>query len=238
MKLKIFLTSALSFCLSMALGFVLGSWALGIGLFALGVAFQFLNPVGAAAYLICGTIAASQAPDCNNPLNGGADDVLYLYNFADVATVSLNVSNTMICEEIVMSGVATGFTITGQNFSNQPRWRMVKGPFQNQFEHEIELLIFNYTGAVKKELLAYAGAKLMAVVQHNFKGANGAAAFHLYGSGSGLYCEIMEQDANSDIQGAVRVMFKSNEKALEGKPPLAVFDTDYATTLAMIEGTV
>jgi len=223
----------------MFVGFIAGSLWLGVGLFSLSVLFAMVPQDGDVAYaLICGLIGSNQGPDCDYPLSGGADDRLLLYNFSEVAGYTLNVANTQIVEAITMTGLLKGFSFTGQNFSTQPRWRLVQGPFSNSFEHEVEFLIFNYNGAIKKELLALSKAKLIAVAQSNFKGNDGDAAFHLFGAEAGLFVSEMEQDFNSDVQGAVRVKLKSNTKGLEGALPKSVFITDFAATKTMIDATI
>lgn len=232
---------AFAFALLSALvvGYLAGSIYLGFGLFAMAVVFSFVPQDGEVAYaLICGLVGANQGPDCDFPLVGGADDRLYLYNFSEIAGYTLNATNKEIVEAITMVALKKGFSYDGQNYSTQPRWRYVEGPFAGAFEHEVEFLVFNYTGAIKKELLALSKAKLVAVTLSNFRGDDGDAAYHIFGSQAGMKVVEMEQDFNSDIQGAIRVKIKSNPKGLEGSIPKSVFITDYATTNTMVVGTI
>ncbi len=239
MKLKYFLSLALAALLSLAVGMIFGSPIFALVLFAGSVIVGRAYPAGGYAFSICGTIAAGHSPNCSYPLTAGNNERLILYNFEDVASLTKNATNALIVEEIVMVATKTGFEFNGQNYSNEPKYRMRKGAYVNTYEHEVAFLVFGYDGAVKKTLEAMAKGKLIALVENNFRGSDGGHAFELFGAGSGLYVESMERDSNdADNNGAFKIVLKTGERGGEASLPFAVFDTDYATTKAMIDATV
>ena len=65
----------------------------------------------------CAKISAGVAVNCDNPLQSGTKDKLYLFNYSDIedATITRNGVNTQIIEDIVLSSGITGYTIEGIN---------------------------------------------------------------------------------------------------------------------------
>jgi hypothetical protein len=239
MKLKIFLQIAYAFIASMVVGLLFGGPLLGVVLFIGAIIVGRAYPAGSYAFSICGSIAAGHSPDCSYPLTAGNNERLILYNFNDVDTLDRAVGNSLIVEEIVMIATKVGYAFNGQNYSNEPKYRMRKGPYVNTYEHEAAFLVFGYNGAVKKELEAMAKGKLIAVIENNFRGATGDHAFELLGGGSGLFVESIERDPNDqDNNGAFKVVLKTGERGGEASLPFAVFDTSYAVTKAMIDATL
>lgn len=239
MKLKIVLQIALSFIVSMAIGLMFGAPILGVMLFAASLIIGRAYPAGSYAFGVCGLIAAGHSPNCDYPLTAGNNERLILYNFDEITGYDVNVSNPLVVEAINMVALKTGFEFVGQNYSNEPKYRMRKGAYVNTYEHEVNFLIFGYNGAVKKIVEAMAKGKLVAVVENNYRGSDGSSAFELYGSGSGLYVQTLERDANDqDNNGAMKIQLLTGERGGEGSLPKSIFDTDYATTKAMIDATV
>lgn len=239
MKLKMFLQVAFAFTTSMLVGLMFGGPIMGLVLFIGALIIGRAYPAGSYAFSICGTIAAGHSPNCSYPLTAGNAERLILFNFDDIDSYTRNVSNPLIVEEIVMKATKTGFEFFGQNYSNEPKYRMRKGAYVNTYEHEVNFLVFGYNGAVKKILEAMAKGKLVALVENNYRGSDGSSAFELFGAGSGLYVQSMERDANDqDNNGAVKIQLLTGERGGEGSLPYSVFDTDYATTKAMVDAIV
>jgi len=185
---------------------------------------------------VCSLITLGLSPDCDNPLIAGVNDRLILFNKSEVSSIGYNVTNTEIVESITLTSAAVGYAFQGQNFSNEPSSRAVVGRYAKRVEHQVDFLIFGESGAVKAQLNKMLQGKFVAVVQNNFEGTDGDAAFTMYGTTQGMQVMEMEQlKYDQETLGAYRISLKSYDQALEAKLPNAVHITDLSTTLAMID---
>ena len=186
---------------------------------------------------VCSLISAGISPDCDNPLISGVNDRLILFNHDDVVDVTFDVTDTEIVTDLVFDTGGQGFEWQGQNFSNEPASRAVVGRYAKSFEHELTFLVFGEGNVVKEQLNLMSQGKITAMVQNQFEGTAGDAAFTYYGLRQGMQISEMEQlKADQETLGAYRVVLKSFDQALEGKLPNVFFTTDFATTLAKVDG--
>src|SRR3990170_3164038 len=72
---------------------------------------MFVSPV-------CAALEGNLEPDCDFPIQGGVDDLLYLINKSDILSVTRNGLNPQIIEDIILVSGATAFKVQGQNNSN------------------------------------------------------------------------------------------------------------------------
>jgi outer membrane lipoprotein SlyB len=185
----------------------------------------------------CGTITASIAFDCNNPLQAGAEDNLYIMNREDWlnATIGVNVTNQQIVEAIALLAPATAFTYEGKNNSNVPKYELIKQTYAEVYNHEVNFKIFKVDAATKLELESLAKGSVVVIIENKFKGADGNAAFEIYGADAGLIVtQNIREILNTDTQGAFDLILKSDEASLEPHMPKTLFNTDYATTKAIV----
>lgn len=190
---------------------------------------------------ICAKIDQHIIIDCANPLQAGTNDSIFIFNFEDWsnATISRNSANPQIIEDIVMPTGVTGFQVQGINNSNMPKNSMVKGKFINSFMHEINFKAFTLNASIKKTLENMSKGRFVVIVQNNYKGAAGDAAYEVYGGDSGLVCTAIDRDPqNNDTQGAYDITLQSSDQSKEAHLPATVFITDYATTKALVESLV
>lgn len=187
---------------------------------------------------ICGEITQNLEFDCDFPLQAGAEDRLILINRQDWedAVIDVNITNTQIIENIVLAGAKTGFVYEGKNNSNAPKFELIKKEFSEVYNHEINFKIFSVNADAKKELEALAKGTVVAIVQNKFKGVDGESSFEVYGSGSGLVLTQNIREIQGDAtQGAFDAILKSDEKSLEPHMPNTLFNTDFATTKAIVD---
>jgi len=187
---------------------------------------------------ICDALTAGIAYDCANPPSGGVNDRLILLNFADVeaATVTYDGANPIIVENIVLAGAAVGYVFEGVNNSNEPRSAMVKGRYVNGYDHEVRFKCFDNSPAAKLQLGKLDGAQVVAIVQNNRKGATGNSAFEIYGLQTGLRLQELERIlADAETQGAYNLLIRNDEISRPSSLPHTLWDTDFATTLAIVE---
>lgn len=115
---------------------------------------------------------------------------------------------------------------------------MVKvGPFR-RWSHEVDFLAFNVLAADKKQIEKLKNGDIVAIVYNKFKGVSGNGAFEVYGFDAGLRVDTAERDvSNADTQGAFSIKLMSDQAVgLEPFLPKTLFITDYATSLAVVEG--
>lgn len=188
----------------------------------------------------CGIIDAGIDVNCENPLQAGTEDILVLLNRKQIATITKNISNKQIVEDIIMESAALGYAFKGQNNSIAPKYSMVKGRYYRHWSHEVNFIAFNVSPAAKKVVEDAKDADLTAIIYNKYKGEDGDSAFEIYGLYAGLKSETIERDVtNPETQGAFAILLKSDaDRGLEPFQPQTLFNTDYATTLAIVEGLV
>jgi hypothetical protein len=188
---------------------------------------------------ICGTITSNLSVNCTNPLQAGAEDTLYLINREDWldAAITYNVTNTEIIENIVLASGIVAYTYQGKNNSVVPKYELVKQPYAEFYNHEINFKVFDVSPSAKEQLELLAKGQMVAIVQNKYKGTDGNAAFEVYGAQGGLVCtQNVREVSSTDTGGAFDLILKSDETAMEPHMPKTIFITDYSTTKALVEG--
>lgn len=186
----------------------------------------------------CGAISASIINDCDNLIVGGTKQDLYLINIEDIESYDYNNSNPRIIEAInlVTSPAAAAYKFEGLKASNRPLTELVKGPYQSFWNHQIEFRIFTNTPEAKEQIEALKNGRVVAILENNFRGSTGNCAFELYGEKIGLELSVATQDKNdADSQGAWVLTLSSPDDNKEPNVQATIFDTDYATTKALVE---
>ena len=187
---------------------------------------------------ICGEITAGFTPDCDNPIIAGATDRLILFNFDDIDTFTFGARPGVISGITLKSG-KSGYAWVGQNRSVEPRVALVRGRYSNQFDHESTFKVFGNSPEVKEQLNKMVNGRYLAIVENNFKGNMGDAAFELQGIRGGVEVAELERiTADADTEGAYNVIMRSSEFGREAKLPKTIWDTDYNTTKALIEALI
>jgi hypothetical protein len=80
---------------------------------------------------------------------------------------------------------------------------------------------------------------VVAIVQNNRKGLDGNSAFEIYGLETGLRLQELERIlADAETQGAYNLLIRNDEISRPSSLPHTLWDTDYATTLALVNGLV
>lgn len=212
--------------------FVLGCVAWAFGWLEFGIGLVAISP-------ICAALDGDIEPDCDFPIQGGVDDLLYLINKADIASVTRDTTNPQIIEDIILVSGARAFRVQGQNNSNNTRWELVKQRYTRMYNHIVSFVGFDLGPSGYERYEELSNALVVAVVVNNYRGTNGNAAIKIYGLDAGLRASTMSQDMSSaDTQGAVQIEMASDEINKEPHTPATLFDTNFATSLAIIEGLV
>jgi hypothetical protein len=184
----------------------------------------------------CPGISADIFLNCTKPISAGVRDTLYIFNLADLESVVENSTNPNIIEDIVLASGAFLYRVEGKNNSNEPRSALSKGTFSTAYDHEVIFKVFSVESDTKSQLQYMANTKLVAIVENNFKGVAGSVPYEIYGLTAGLELQALERILNdADTQGAYNLTLASSETIKEPTLPKTFFDTDYATTKALLE---
>lgn len=185
--------------------------------------------------VLCAKISSDLGFDCDNPQVGGNSDELILINKDDIDSYSLNITNPQIIEDILLASGTTGYSYTGKNNSIEPESALVKQAYSEVYAHTIKFIVFLTTPEAKEQLELLAQGKVVAIIENNFQGATGNAAFELYGKSAGLVITEMKRVVvDQNTQGAYQVTLSTPEKAKESNLPATIFDTSYDTTRTLI----
>jgi len=190
----------------------------------------------ASLYSCTGIIALSVSTNCTTPLQTGTEDKVWVINYADWrnATITRDVANSTTITNIVLTNPA--FYWEGRNNSNKPTASQIDQGGVEMYEHAIDVLLYNLKNVTKKMLKDMKGGRYVVIYENTYKDSTGESAFEVLGETAGLKITTLERDPNStDTNGAWHVMF-TTPKNKEPNLPSSIFDTNYADTLALVEG--
>jgi len=188
---------------------------------------------------ICGgeLLAGDFLVDCDNKPQAGLLETVYLMNFDDLdrSATTRNTPKT-IMDNIALDYGKVAYKLEGVKRSNTALFSLVKKENDlDKFSHGINGTIYNVVATTLEQLnLLATGTRLVAIVERKFKGASSASAFMCLGYDAGLELATLEWNSNEN-GGSALITLKSVESEEEPYTPCIVFDTDYATTLAMVE---
>jgi len=187
----------------------------------------------------CGSISAALSLSCTVRLSGGVNPNVWIANKDDIASWTTNVSNPYIVESITMGTLKEFYKWEGKLKSTEPAVRVIKGNYDNTWEHEIKIRVFDISPAILQQIANMKDGRFVVIVENNSKGTAGNTKYDIYGLDNGLYCEAIERIPQSaDDAGAWNVTLKTQEYGRETKPTSRLFITDEAATDAVIAGLV
>ena len=180
----------------------------------------------------------------------GVKDKIWLINLEDIDKDScvFKTGDELVLESIILntaSPAKTAFTLEGKNYSNDYDVALVKGKYNNAYDHNLMFRIFDNDPDVKNWVHnACNGAKFVIVVENNYNnkskvGTPGDSVFEVLGWELGL--EISEATRNTidaDTKGGWVLKATCDETNKEPLPPLTFFKTDLATTRGLLDALV
>ena len=184
----------------------------------------------------CPGIAGDAFIDCTKPMSAGVKDAyLYLFNYSDLASVTEDGSNPNLLTDITLVATKNIYRYEGKNNSIEPRSALNKQRYAEVWDHELIFKIFDNTAAIKEQLDYLKSTKVIAIVENNYAGTDSATSLEIYGLRAGLEMTVSERIVNDqETQGAYNLTLASGEFAKEPYLPATLWDTDYATTKAII----
>lgn len=183
--------------------------------------------------MACGEITDGAVYNCDVPLQGGAEPNVLLLNFKHVLGKTDGAIQNLI-ESLVLENGKSGFMYQGFGRSVTPQQEVIKlGQSQNLAKHQVGLIIFDRSQNAKNNIQNLMLGKFVAVVQGSSKDEN---AFEVYGLNNGLELVPGVIQQLNENNGAYLVTLATGENQAESKLPQTLFDTDFATTLAYVQG--
>lgn len=183
---------------------------------------------------ICGKIAQDQLYDCNNPIFGGAESTIYIFNREDVDVITRDVTNPLLITALTLKAGARGYRYEGMNKSTAPQVDLVKGDYSTRFNHIVNFLVFKNTAETKQEIAKMAVGSFFVIIENKMK--SGDSVFEIYGLDQGLElaAQTIRNINDAASGGAWTLQLASVADTEEPRPPASFFVTDLAATRAAI----
>ena len=177
-------------------------------------------------------VAANLTNECADPVAMGIEKGIWVMNRADIASVT-EAANPYIISAITLTGVTTAYKFTGTNDSNGVSYNLVVGEnTEDTYQHILTMLVSKKDGDTIQAMATL--GDLVIVAESVAKEADGDGTFHIYGLKYGLY-KSEETRNSAENKNQTSITFQSREGREEPKPPQVIFDTDYTTTLALLD---
>ena len=186
----------------------------------------------------CGAIAAGATYDCDAPVQPGVNTRLVLFNYADKGAVTYDVSNDRLITNITLSGSALAYAFEGYRQSVDPGCEFVAQSLSIGYDHYVNFQVFDISSTQKYNLEKMALGKMCAIVENRNAEGNADSVFEIFGLGAGMEVVTLTRiNRDLDTAGSFSIGLKTSDA--EGKEvtlPLSLWDTDYATTKAIVDG--
>jgi hypothetical protein len=173
--------------------------------------------------------------DCENPMVGGIEVDVCLFNTEDIDYAGCTVSptNKVLLTNFKLKAGKTGYLIQGVKQVQKGRSELVEkenGP--NKHKHLFTGVVLNYSAENKLQLQNMSeGNTFVAIIQLKWKGEGNAEAFQMLGFRSGLTMRAMTWDTKEN-DGQVLFDLANLDGYEEPTLPMTVLETNYTTTLA------
>ena len=185
----------------------------------------------------CTGITEGAIFDCDNPIKPGVQNRLLIGNLDDIAVITFDAVDTYIIIDITMKSTKAMFAFDGVRNSNNPQYEFVPQTISLAYDHICNFSVFDFSSSQKKNLEQMAAVKQFAIVENRNAVGNGDSIFEVYGSGVGLdMISNVRIPADNESGGAFVVQLKTgDEGGRETELPATFFETDFATTEALVE---
>ena len=181
----------------------------------------------------CGSLLISSQPDCATPFQGGVgnDSRLILIERNDIAGITY--TGLDVISAITLVSGASAWAYSGFKQSLKPNYKRVQAPSgQSMYQHGAEYFVYDYSQTIKNNLQRKANGRYLAIFENAKQDAN---TFEAMGVNVGV--EVLELERMpQENGGAFRIVLQTPENEFEGKLPNTVLSTDYAGTLALLNG--
>lgn len=182
----------------------------------------------------CPLLAGGNTFDCTDRLKGGVNQRLLLGNISEIASVT---QADNVISALTMQTGARLWAFDGLRDSLQPRTVFVPGTNQLGYDHQIDFLAYGVSAADRLQLDKLAFGDIFGIVENGDNSSLGDAFFEVFGFEMGLETITDERvNASAETNGAYAIQLKTPDRGgKEDGKSLVFFDTDYATTKALVD---
>jgi len=175
----------------------------------------------------CGELEGGSSYNCLNPLQGGADPNVTLFNHKDI--VGITYASDGSITGITLANNKSGFKYEGFGKSVTPQIEAIKSASgQNLAKHQVGLVVFDRSQKAKNNIQKIMLGDFAAVVRSKVKDST---AFEVYGLGSALQLVPGVIHQLNENNGAYSVILATPDGLFEPKLPPTFYDgTSFATT--------
>ncbi len=186
----------------------------------------------------CGLLNKGSTYDCDEPLQGGVDADVILFNKDDVASITRAVvDGANVITDITLKNGKIAYEFQGFGTSVVPNYNQRRNQASVTYDHVVQLQVYEVSQAMKNALEKAALGKMVGIVK-NQSNTTLKNFYEVYGLGNGLMLtDNPREPANIETGGSFTCIFRTDEnQSGEGKMPETWFDTDEATTTTLIRG--
>jgi len=154
-------------------------------------------------------------------------------NYDDLLSVTTSTSTPNLLTALTFATNTVSYLFEGYKQDVKPTQEVIApSNGQNQFKHNLNFLVYEISQLQKNNLQRLAKGRFIAIVENKGKDAN---AFEVYGLNSGL--ELVPGVVRDPLAngGGYLISLATMENEFEPLLPQTLFDTDYATTKALVE---
>ena len=173
-----------------------------------------------------------------NPLQGGVEKDVILFNLSDIASITRAVvdgANTIT--DITLKNGTIAYEFQGFGASVVPSYNQRRSAVSVTYDHIVNLQVYEVSQRIKDVLEKAATGNMVAIVR-NRSNTTLKNFYEVYGLGNGLMLvDNPREPANIETGGAFSCVFRTSEnQSGEGRMPETWFDTDETTTTTTIRG--
>jgi len=181
----------------------------------------------------CGGITIGAEYDCLDPLKAKVSTRLLVGNLSDIRQIIFNVSEPSVITNIIMEDGKTMYNFFGVRSSVTPSMRNRRQRVTMGYLHEVEFSVYEVDTPQKVNLKQMGKIKQFVIYQNPKDSSLGDAVWEVMGLDMGMTAKALVRMAAED--GIYTVNLTTKEGRTEPKLPRSFFDTDIATTEALID---
>jgi len=178
----------------------------------------------------------------DEPVTGGIEDVIYIFNQDDIS-LTFDTTNPLIITGLTAVSSALIYKFEGTNNSFNTTSKLAKTSVGPRYTEEIDFNIAGLSVDIKTQLQAMGYGRVCAIAVNNYNSSD--SAVELFGAVNGLILTDAERSAADDtVDGGYKLKLTNPDKLKEPYPPRAVSiaptsgPATYASTIAAIEALV
>ena len=197
---------------------------------------KLFNPL-LALQRACDGLVMGAAIDCADPLTPGIRKRLIGFNLEDIENVEYDLVNTNVVTDITLKTGTQGWVFEGIKQSIIPSMELVNTPTASTWRHSIIQSIFDVSSEQKLNIQGMATKATVWIVENANDSSNADSIFEVYGLQRGLEALTITRSPVDTESGAAFVLELAtpDEGGNEPVPVESWFETDYATTLALVD---